>query len=283
MPNYSMHAGSRENRLPCIVYHRLHKAGAAIAPELLNFSVEVGRFREHLAALADAGYTALTPQDIYTWQGGSRRVRQPILITFDDGWASNFELARPELKRHRMPWVLFVTADPHAAVFEEGGDVDRPLTESEIVALSKDGTTIASHGLTHRPLTQLSTYDVCWELVESRRRLETLVEKPVEWFAAPFGLSNRKIEKAVRMAGYRVFASGKAGDTPIDYEDFLNLHRIAAHPSWSGEDLINALSRENLKRSARRANLKRRIRLLLGHDLSCRIRTFLRERRHAGS
>jgi peptidoglycan/xylan/chitin deacetylase (PgdA/CDA1 family) len=46
----------------------------------------------------------------------------PLLITFDDGWADNFQVALPLLKRHALPAVLFCAGDAidrHEGFFQE--------------------------------------------------------------------------------------------------------------------------------------------------------------------
>jgi len=55
-------------------------------------------------------------------QGKGRLPTNPVLITFDDGWADNFDYALPILRRHETPAALFVAAgavDRREAFFQE--------------------------------------------------------------------------------------------------------------------------------------------------------------------
>jgi peptidoglycan/xylan/chitin deacetylase (PgdA/CDA1 family) len=274
-----MSSGNPKIVVPCLAYHRLHDGAAPSQGYLKAFSMDVGIFRDQLAALESAGYTACHLTDLLMWRrGSSKPPEHPIFITFDDGWASNLLLAAPELHRYHMPWTIFVVADLRSEIFEEGGGLDRALTPDEITQLVAAGVVIESHGLTHHPLTELTKDELDWELHESRTRLEALTQQPVAWIAAPYGLANSRVIHAVREAGYHGLACGAFGVNTITQEPLIRLRRIAARPSWSGEQLLQMLSPGTLKRTARMGNFKRKIRLMLGHRWSTRLRRLIRSK-----
>lgn len=59
-----------------------------------------------------------------------------LLVTFDDGWADTAEYAAPELRRRRMPAVVFVAADAIGA--------EQPFYQERIVAAWRTGRVDAS-------------------------------------------------------------------------------------------------------------------------------------------
>jgi peptidoglycan/xylan/chitin deacetylase (PgdA/CDA1 family) len=61
---------------------------------------------------------------------------------------------------------------------------------------------IASHGVTHRLLTQLPSNEMQQELAESKRVLEAQLGVPVRAVAAPGGFWSRAAQEAARRAGY---------------------------------------------------------------------------------
>jgi peptidoglycan/xylan/chitin deacetylase (PgdA/CDA1 family) len=262
--------------IPCLVYHRLHQGAGPLNPGLQAFSLEVSLFRSHMEALQNAGYSAAALADFVAWKkGAGRPPAKPIVITFDDGWASNLSIAWPVMKQLHFPCTIFVVADRGVEVFNEGGNLDRPLTDEEVAQLADEGVSIQSHGLTHRPFTEMPRDTLDLELRESRRRLEALTGKPVAWLAAPFGLANHAAEIAARKAGYLGFDQGLTGANSLS-TDLFSLRRLGVRPSWSAEDLLQKLTPETLKRAALIENLKRRIRLLLGQRNSARLRSFIR-------
>jgi peptidoglycan/xylan/chitin deacetylase (PgdA/CDA1 family) len=262
--------------IPCLVYHRLHQGAGPLNPGLRAFSLEVSLFRSHMEALQSAGYRAASLADFVSWKkGAGRPPAKPLLITFDDGWASNLSLALPVMKQLHFPCTIFVVADRGVEVFNEGGDLDRALTDEEVAQLADEGVSIQSHGLTHRPFTEMHQDELNLELRESRRRLEALTGKPVEWLAAPFGLANRTVEAAARAAGYIGFDQGLTGANSLS-TDLFSLRRLGVRPSWSADDLLGKLTPDNLRRAALTENFKRRIRLSLGQRNSARLRSFIR-------
>ncbi len=87
--------------LPVLMYHHLDDSvsnDAVMTPE---------RFEEHMAALRDAGYTAISLTQLLDYvDKGTELPEKPVLITFDDGYASNYELAYPILEKYNMKAVI---------------------------------------------------------------------------------------------------------------------------------------------------------------------------------
>lgn len=119
-----------------------------------------------------------------------------IAITFDDGFQDNLTVALPLLEKFQLPMTLFVTA----------GFVGRAgyLSEEDLRDLSRHPLiTIGAHGLWHRHFNRLSTDEARYELVESRRMIESITEKTIDLMAWPFGECNEGLEQLSEESGYR--------------------------------------------------------------------------------
>ena len=90
-------------RVPILRYHHLVEAG-----EAGGATMTVGAFADQMAALHAAGYT---PVDIWQMRDyveqGAELPEKPILITFDDGYESNYSLAYPILKQYGFKATIF--------------------------------------------------------------------------------------------------------------------------------------------------------------------------------
>ncbi len=135
------------------------------------------------------------------------------LLTFDDGLVSFLENALPELKRLRIPAVLFVvsgalgTPPAWSHYSSEELPQERTLTEEELRALPET-VLIGSHTVTHPMLTLLDAKDARLEIRESRIQLERLVRKPVKLFSFPYGAFSEELVACCREEGYeRVFST----------------------------------------------------------------------------
>ena len=62
---------------------------------------------------------------------------------------------------------------------------------------------VGGHGLYHSDLTALGDPYMMYELLEDKKELESLVEKPLRTFAYPFGFFNEKVKEALKTAGYK--------------------------------------------------------------------------------
>lgn len=148
---------------------------------------------------------------------------RPVLLTFDDGYANNAEVAMPILQRHGFPATLFLSP----------GFIGQPgyLSWPQVQELSAAGWDIAPHGLTHPHLPQLSIEQQREEITESRRRIEQVLGKSADVFAYPFGEYNEDTLKILKEAAYRYAFTTKEGYASSNQSPY-ELSRIVVH----GED-----------------------------------------------
>ena len=91
--------------VPVLMYH-------VIAPPLPNapyrdLYVQPTDFRGQVAWLAEHGYHAVTLRRVYDfWTGKEALPRKPVVLTFDDGYRSDFTVALPTLEARHWPGVL---------------------------------------------------------------------------------------------------------------------------------------------------------------------------------
>lgn len=63
--------------------------------------------------------------------------------------------------------------------------------------------TIGSHGFTHTNLCFLANEEATDELTSSKNILENLIQKPIDFFASPFGAHDERTISLTRQAGYK--------------------------------------------------------------------------------
>lgn len=82
------------------MYHEVTEGEAG------EYSINVADFEAQLQALADAGYTTVSFDELYDYvTTGAELPEKPIVITFDDGYMNNYTLAFPDTReiRHEGP------------------------------------------------------------------------------------------------------------------------------------------------------------------------------------
>lgn len=175
------------------MYHAIWSDADGTLPQTssIEHAVEARDFRAQLDAIADGGFRTIKLGDLELPPSGPK----PLLITFDDGHESDLMMAAPELARRNL----------HAIFFVIWSFLGRPgyLSRDQVLELRDQGFEIGSHGLTHTRLTQVSPAEASNEVLESKRRLEDLLQEPVAGLALPFGHYNEDVLQASWAAGYR--------------------------------------------------------------------------------
>jgi len=97
-------------KLPVLCYHNI-----ATCEEKNNFpneqvwTIDVENFEEHLKYLQKNDYKTLTMKEFTDWKAGNINLPfKSVLITFDDGFLSNYEYAFPLLEKYNMNATVFV-------------------------------------------------------------------------------------------------------------------------------------------------------------------------------
>jgi len=108
-----------------------------------------------------------------------------IIFTFDDGNASDALVALPELSKRGLRASFFVCA----------GRIGKEhyLDDSMIKDLLEGGMSIGTHGMHHRNWRILDAKALEEEVVEARRKLEDIIQRPVTTVAIPFGSYDRRV------------------------------------------------------------------------------------------
>jgi peptidoglycan/xylan/chitin deacetylase (PgdA/CDA1 family) len=126
--------------------------------------------------------------------------RERVTISFDDGNASDIEIALPALRERGVAACFFVVADR----------IGSPgyLDAADLGELRRAGMQIGLHGMRHRPWRGLSDRELDEEVTGARALLEAAIEARVTVAACPFGSYDRRSLARLRGSGFqRVFSS----------------------------------------------------------------------------
>ena len=157
-------------------------------------------FADQVRWLAKSGYEAVTLNDVLdSWFEGGRLPPKPVVLSFDDGYVSQYENAFPLMKERGWPGVLNLKA------------LDSDIYDSQVEEMVAAGWEIASHSATHPDLPSLSDDQLEDEMVRSRRILEREFGTRVTEFCYPAGSYDDRVISAVREAGYRSATSTEPG------------------------------------------------------------------------
>jgi peptidoglycan/xylan/chitin deacetylase (PgdA/CDA1 family) len=219
--------------VPILLYHHVSAPAANVRSR--NLWVEGALFGRQIDALARAGYHGVTLGQVWRhWQDGARLPSQPIVVSFDDGYASQYRNAWPVLRRHRWPGVLNLQWNRLGVA---GG-----LSRAQVRALVKGGWEIGDHSITHPDLTTIDATTLHREVATSRTTMERELGVPVDFFCYPYGHFGAGVQTAVQDAGFLAATTTVRGlASPGD--DPYALNRIIAGGRTTAPELLRIVRR----------------------------------------
>jgi peptidoglycan/xylan/chitin deacetylase (PgdA/CDA1 family) len=249
-----------------ILYYHLIKPVPADAPNA-SIYVEPHRFARQLGLLKLLGYRGIGFDEFMDHLeagtkpvGRRRRSDRTVMITFDDGHEDNFTQALPILKEHGFSATIFVVAGHVGRSLRlrssAGPEGERILSRDQIRELVREGMDVQSHGMTHANLADLPADKAEEEIRRSKEILEDITEKPVRYFAFPYGSFRPAHLDMVAQAGYRAAVSTVRGKTHSLDERFC-LKRIPVHHDLSLPRLVNVLWFKSYRRAQAQLDLQR--------------------------
>ncbi|MFJ8512597.1 polysaccharide deacetylase family protein [Lysinibacillus xylanilyticus] len=252
--------GYNNEKIPVLMYHHLEKNmnnNTVISPE---------NFENQIKTLKENGYNSITTQDLYDYLNGKNELpKNPVLITFDDGYLSNFEKAYPILKKYKMHAEIFVITSHILETNEKNVYTNEiPKMNWDQLKEMKDYITIQSHTWnSHYKLQsfsggmkgaiygrsyingKLETQEEYEERVKkdfnlSRKIIkEKLGYEPIA-LSYPFGTNSEDAMKLAKDVGFKMaFVIKNKGVTMGD--NVYALSRITVNGNETGAELIKKL------------------------------------------
>lgn len=183
--------------VPILAYHKVSNDGE-------EYSISPQQFSEHMQFLQQKGYTAISLAEMAdAFSGGRALPANPIVITFDDGYADNLLNALPILEQYGLKATVFIIAG-------SVGQADY-LNWQQAAELLRRGTEIGSHTVSHASLSQVADTQKLEEIQQSKRLLEDRLGEPVQFLAYPFGQFDPSLFPLLQQSGYRGACTGIAG------------------------------------------------------------------------
>ena len=223
---------NRQIKIPVLTYH--HFSAETTDNSLI---VNPDLFDQQMKYLHDQGYTTLSDADLVQIYSGKMDVPQnPVLITIDDGYESNYKLAYPILKKYNMKATVFLIVsrifDVHRETlpynFLDWTEV-KEMSDSGLISFqshtnnmhfmdSANNLGAITHPMVWKGVQETKEmYDkrVLDDLTLAKLTLEQKLGKSVVSFAYPFGHYNKHTEELVKQAGYKFSFSVKSGSNSI--------------------------------------------------------------------
>lgn len=249
-------------KIPVLMYHHISEneqdwSNATISPE---------KFKEDMLYIKTLGFETILSEDLVNFkEKGTPLPTKPIMITFDDGYRSNYTYAFPILKELNMKATINVIVStvgrdtslegtpitPHFSWVEAKEMMDSDLIDigHHTYDLHLPGNGKYGKGVAMLKDESMESYIARLKtdlLLGEREIVEHLGKKPIV-FAYPYGVFTEASEDVLKELGYNVTLTVQNGASTIG-ENFYLLKRINMPQSKESpvlmKTLLNALNQK---------------------------------------
>lgn len=196
-------------------------------------------FEENIKTIIENGYTIISMTELDKIIDGKMNIpEKPILITFDDGYYSNYEYIYPILKKYNVKVSIFIVTD------KIGKEVDgvKYLGWEECLEMQNSGLVeIYSHSKRHIFYDKFPTREIRDDVLESYKIIEeNLGKKDLKVFAYPYGAYTNDTVRTLKNNGidFQIY------DVGMNYFKNFNknyIKRINIPCEMTGKEIIDEI------------------------------------------
>jgi peptidoglycan/xylan/chitin deacetylase (PgdA/CDA1 family) len=148
-------------------------------------------------ALKNAGWHAVTLDQVesYWTSGVPLGPGKPVVLTFDNGYQSQYTQALPVLRS--VGWVADENIQLTGLPPSQGG-----LSQKQVRGLVNAGWELDTQGISHADLITLDAAQLHEQVAVARRIIQQRYHVPVHWFCYPSGHYDATVIAAVKAAGF---------------------------------------------------------------------------------
>jgi len=254
--------------VPILMYHHLD----SIADK--NTIVTRETFEKYIKALVDNGYTGVSFEQLVNYvENDGELPQKPIVITFDDGYLSNYEFAYPVLKKYNIKATIFIIGiSVGKDTYRNTENSDYPIiphfnyaqanemVESGIISIQSHSYDMHQIELYEKLLNREYRHGVLpcegeseeeytanfrEDYIRSKTELETAVKGKSIAYAYPYGICTELSERLLQEMGVKVTLTSNYGSNIIikgKPESLYLLNRIAVN-NIPAEELLKNLEK----------------------------------------
>ena len=243
-----------EDYIPVLMYH--HFKTEEVEPGN-GANMHIDEFEEHMKTLQQAGYTPIFLSELYDIMKQAQIEKETgvvvpelqldkkyVVITIDDGYRSNYELAYPLLQKYNMKaCISVITSRIHTGYVYSSKEIEKMSWENLNEMQNSGLVEIYSHTYDHEPVGDRIYTDVRSSIQKGEEMLDKQLENrsPVSVLTYPNGNYRKNIALLMYIyMGYDLQLTTNS-DVVNRNTSVLEVPRITVNSGWTGEQLLQKI------------------------------------------
>ena len=220
-------------------------------------NMHIDEFEEHMKTLQQAGYTPIFLSELYDIMKQAQIEKETgvvvpelqldkkyVVITIDDGYRSNYELAYPLLQKYNMKaCISVITSRIHTGYVYSSKEIEKMSWENLNEMQNSGLVEIYSHTYDHEPVGDRIYTDVRSSIQKGEEMLDKQLENrsPVSVLTYPNGNYRKNIALLMYIyMGYDLQLTTNS-DVVNRNTSVLEVPRITVNSGWTGEQLLQKI------------------------------------------
>jgi peptidoglycan/xylan/chitin deacetylase (PgdA/CDA1 family) len=172
----------RRLQVPILMYHYISPLPPDADAVRVGLTLDPTMFRQHIEYFEGAGYTTISLYEMdEALMNGTELPSNPVVLTFDDGYAEHYNYVFPLLREHRMTGTFFVITQ-----FADN-NAENYLTWAQVEDMEAAGMSMEAHTKNHVDLRNRNYDYLVFEIAGSIESIEAHTGTRSRMFAYPVG------------------------------------------------------------------------------------------------
>lgn len=228
-------------KIPVLLYHNFVTTVPESDPDNFNYINTPESFEENLRTLLENGYETISFKELNDANNGRGDFpSKPVILTFDDGYYSNYEYIYPILKKYNAKASIFIVTDKIGKEIEKIKYLDwKSCLEMQDSGLVE----IFSHSKKHVFYDRFPVREIRDDVIESYEQIEkNLGKQDLKVFAYPYGAYTDDTVRTLKNNGidFQVYDIGMNNLKDLD-KNYIK--RINIPCEMTGKEIIEEIEK----------------------------------------
>lgn len=194
----------KDIKIPVLLYHEFYEEEPS--EDLYGLISTPEKFEQDMLTIIGDGYTFISLDRLIDYKDGVKGVpEKSVVLTFDDGYMSNYKLIYPILKKYNIPATIFIIEDMVGDNRHFSWKVAKEMISEGLIS-------IYTHGHSHIDMTKLDINDFREKTANNLKIMEEKLGKQKHIvYSYPLGFYNDETNKVLNELGVDMYMTTNLG------------------------------------------------------------------------